>query len=48
MACFDVRVEQFRRAIEARGVSNVRVVEQKDRPLILRRKIVPREGIDVC
>jgi hypothetical protein len=48
VACIDGSIEQLRRAVQARRVRDVGVVEQKDGPLILRRKIVAREGIDVC
>ena len=48
MSRFDGSIEEFGRAIQARSVSDVRVIEQKDGPLILRRKIVARESIDVC
>ena len=48
MTRVDRSVEQFGCAIQTRGVGHVRVVEQKNGPLILRRKIVARESIDVC
>jgi hypothetical protein len=48
MTRFDGPLEQLGRAVQARRIGDVRVVEQKDGPLVLRRKIVARESIDVC
>jgi hypothetical protein len=47
MPAFDSAIEQFRRAVEARRIRDVGIVEQKHGPLILGRQVVAREGIDV-
>ncbi len=43
----DYPVEQFDRAIQARRISNVGIVEQKLRPLAGRRQVVAGKRIDV-
>jgi hypothetical protein len=47
MTRFDRPIEKFRRAVETRRISDVRIVEQEHRPLILRRQVIARESIDV-
>ena len=47
-APLDHAVGQFDRGVEALGILEFRAIQQDVRPLIERREIVAREGIDVC
>jgi hypothetical protein len=48
MSAFDCAIEQLGRAIDARGIGDIRVVEHEHRPLFLWRQMIARECIDVC